>query len=151
MSRRRPFPFPKYFIDVILCKKHLPDGEPPHGVVGEVHDLERDVAGGEDLGGQLLPARALLAELLDVVAQRQHGEVAREYDVVAVDARGVDLVEAAEAGHADGRAELHARDLDGGHLGLGAGGPGGRQQQQQRGQERPRAVVAEGLHGGRGF
>ena len=130
------------------CKNHLPDGEPPHGVVGEVHDLEGDVAGGEDLRGQLLPAGALLAELLDVVAQRQHGEVAREDHVVAVDAGGVDLVEAAEAGHADGRAELHARDLDGGHLGLGA--PGGRQQQ-QRGQERPRAVVAEGVHGGRGF
>ena len=58
--------------------------------------------------------------------------------MVAVDAGGVDLVEAAEVGHADGRVELQARDLDGGHLALGA--PRGRQQQ-QRGQERPRAVV----------
>ena len=90
----------------VLHPVKQPLGQSPHAVVREVNNLERDVGGSEDLGGQQLPAHVLLAELLDVVAERQHGEVPGEHHLVAVDPSGVDLVEAAEAGHADGVAEL---------------------------------------------
>ena len=81
-------------------------GQPSHTVMREVHNLQRDVRSREDLGGKELPAHVPLTELLDVVAERQHGEVAGEHDAVAVDPRGVDLVEAAEAGNVEGLAEL---------------------------------------------
>ena len=86
--------------------------QPPHGVVGEVHHLEGDVASREYLGGEELPADILLAELLDVIPQWKDREVSGEYDVVTVDPRGVDLIEGTLAGNVDGRAELHTGDLD---------------------------------------
>ena len=90
----------------VLHSVKQPLCQPPHAVVREVHDLQRDVGGSEDLGGKQLPAHVLLGELLDVVAKRQHREVPGEHYAIAVDPRGVDLVEAAEAGHADGVTEL---------------------------------------------
>ena len=90
-----------------------PLGEPAHLVVAEVNVLERDVARREDLSGQQLPSNVLLAELLPsdrrvsqssktngnqhlyVVSEGQYGEVAGKDDVVAVDPRGVLLVETA--------------------------------------------------------
>ena len=87
--------------------------EPAHLVVAEVDVLERDVARREDLSGQQLPSNVLLAELLAsdrrvtqslktngkqhlyVVSEGQYGEVAGKDDVVAVDPRGVLLVETA--------------------------------------------------------
>ena len=81
--------------------------------MAEVNVLERDVARREDLSGQQLPSNVLLAELLEsdrrvtqssktnskqhlyVVSEGQYGEVAGKDDVVAVDPRGVLLVETA--------------------------------------------------------
>ena len=103
----------------VLHPVKQPLRQPPHGVVREVDNLERNVTGREDLRGQQLPANILLGELLDVVAQGQDGEVAGEDNIVAVDPGGVDLVEGAEAGDVDGGAELHAGNLNGGKLGLG--------------------------------
>ena len=90
----------------VLHPVKQPLRQPSHAVMREVHNLQRDVRSREYLGGKELPAHVLLTELLDVVAERQHGEVAGEYDPVAVDPRGVDLVEAAEAGNVEGVAEL---------------------------------------------
>ena len=91
-------------VDLLQCVLHTveqPLRQPPHGVVGEVHDLQRDVASGEDLRGEQLPADILLAELLDVVAEGKDWEVATKYDVVTVDPRGVDLVEGTLTGQVD--------------------------------------------------
>ena len=81
--------------------------------MAEVDVLERDVARREDLSGQQLPSNVLLAELLPsdrrvtqssktnskqhlyVVSEGQYGEVAGKDDVVAVDPRGILLVETA--------------------------------------------------------
>ena len=43
-----------------------PFGEPTHGVVTEVDMFEGNVARGEDLGRQQLPAHMLLTELLKI-------------------------------------------------------------------------------------
>ena len=61
--------------------------------------LERNIACSEDLGREELPANISLAELLDVEAKWQHGEVSREHHAVAVDPGGVHLVERAETVH----------------------------------------------------
>ena len=90
-------------------------GQPPHGVVGEVHNLERNITGGEDLGGEELPANILLGELLDVVAPGKQREVL-EHNIVTVDSGGVDFIERTEAGDVDGGAELHAGNLYRGDL-----------------------------------
>ena len=90
-------------------------GQPPHGVVGEVHNLERNITGGEDLGGEELPANILLSELLDVVAPGKQREVL-EHNIVTVDSGGVDFIERTEAGDVDGGAELHAGNLYRGDL-----------------------------------
>ena len=81
--------------------------------MAEVNVLEGDVARREDLSGQQLPSNVLLAELLAsdrrvtqslktngklhlyVVSEGQYREVAGKDDVVAVDRRGVLLVETA--------------------------------------------------------
>ena len=97
----------------VLQTIEQPLRQAPHGVVGEVDHLQRDVASREYLGREKLPAHILLAELLDVIAQWEDGEVSREYDVVTVDPRGVDLIEGTLAGNVDGRAELHTGDLYG--------------------------------------
>ena len=89
--------------------------QPPHGVVGEVHNLERNITGGEDLGGEELPANILLSELLDVVAPGKQREVL-EHNIVTVDSGGVDFIERTEAGDVDGGAELHAGNLYRGDL-----------------------------------
>ena len=97
----------------VLQTIEQPLRQAPHGVVGEVDHLERDVASREYLGGEELPADILLAELLDVIPQWEDREVSGEYDVVTVDPRGVDLIEGTLAGNVDGRAELHTGDLYG--------------------------------------
>ena len=43
-----------------------PFGEPTHGVVTEVDMFEGNVARGEDMGRQQLPAHMLLTELLKI-------------------------------------------------------------------------------------
>ena len=35
----------------VLHSVKQPLGQPPHAVVAKIHNLERDVRGGEDLGG----------------------------------------------------------------------------------------------------
>ena len=113
--------------------------------MAEVDVLERDVARREDLSGQQLPSNVLLAELLAsdrrvtqslktngnqhlyVVSEGQYGEVAGKDNVVAVDPRGVDLIEGTLTGDVDGGAELHAGNLYGLGCSLHEGGKAGGQ------------------------
>ena len=67
-----------------------------------------------------------MSDNLDVVSEGQDREVAGKDDVVAVDPRRVLLVEAAQAVHLDGRAELNAGNLEGARSGKHCGRPKGR-------------------------
>ena len=107
--------------------------------------FEGDVARREDLSWQQLPPHVLLTELLrigtgqensiqksghlDVVSEGQDGEVAGKDDVVAVDPGRVLLVEAAQAVHLDGCAELNAGNLEGARRAKHWQRPEGRQQE----------------------
>ena len=92
-----------------------PFSDTPQRVAAEIHLLQRNVGGGEQLGAQGLEACVPLTKLLDVEPPGQDGEV-EEDGRVAVDTGGVDLVEAALAGQRQLGVELGAGDFQPGGL-----------------------------------
>ena len=99
-------------LESVLDSVKEPLGQPPDVVVGEVHPGQREVGGCEQLRPQRLQPSVLLAELLDVVPVREERELGED-GPVAVDDRGVDLVEATAAGIGQLRVELGAGNHDG--------------------------------------